>query len=156
MSSRCTLYFPIVTCLAGLLLSGCSGTVSTGASSTPTSPASPIPSHLVEPVEVISVIGPEQLINPGGPSVTITLKCISDEPIISLRATLELNRSYDFNFPASVSRPFSKGDTSARGMTLINAGFSDEVSYSLTISGIFQDGWTFSFTKYVYITPRSE
>ncbi len=155
MNSRYTIRTIIVACLAGLLLSGCSGTVSTRVTSTPTSPASPTPSHLAEPVEVVSVIGPEQPINPGGPSVNITLKCVSEEPIVSLRATLESNKAYDFEFPVNASDPFSKGDTSARSMTLINAGFSDEVAYPLTISGTFADGWPFSFTREVYITPRA-
>lgn len=154
MRFRYTISIVILACLA-LPLVGCSGTVSTGASSTPTSPISPNPSHLAEPVEIVSVIGPEQPINPGGPSVTITLYCISDEPIVALKATLELNRSYDFDFPANSTDPFSKGDTAARSMTLMNAGFSDDVAYPLIVSGTFADGWPFSFTKEVYITPHA-
>lgn len=141
-------------CLA-LLLAGCANPTSTTSQSTSTSPVSPESSHAAEPVEIVSVIGPEPPINPGGPSVTITLYCVSDEPIVTLRATLELNRSYEFDFPASASSPISRGDTAARGMTLINAGFSDDAAYPLTISGTFADGWTFSFTKEVYITPRT-
>ncbi len=60
-----------------------------------------------QPVEVISVSGPLEPVNPGGPIVEITLKNVASEPVVSLNATLEKVgiRAYSFTFNVSSSNP---------------------------------------------------
>jgi hypothetical protein len=104
-----------------------------------------------QPIEIISVLGPLQPINPGGPIVEIILKNVAAEPVVSLAATLELSRSFDFNFNVTPSNPLLPNKSISATLTLIGGGFSDNLSYPLTINGAFQDGGTFFYTKHVQI-----
>ncbi len=94
------------------------------------------------PVEIVSVAGPLQPINPGGPIVEITLKNVGAEPIVSLTATLALSRSFDYNFDVTPSNPLLPGKTISARLTMIGGGFSDNLSYLLTVNGAFRDAYT--------------
>ncbi len=105
-----------------------------------------------QPIEIISVVGPLQPINPGGPNVEIALKNVSNGPVVSLTATLELNKSFNFNFDISLANPLLPNNSISATLTLINGGFSDSLSYPLKINGAFQNGGTFVYTDQVKIT----
>jgi hypothetical protein len=109
-----------------------------------------------ELIEVVSIIGPLQPINPGGPVVEITLKNAATVPMISLGATLKLNRAFDFIFDVTPSSPLASGKTASARQTLIGGGFSDNVSYPVTINGTLQNGTTVAYAKQVPIVPPSK
>jgi hypothetical protein len=125
-------------------------------SSTPTPTASPTPTpsqsqQNQQPVEIISVLGPLQPINPGGPIVEITLKNVAVEPVVSLAATLDLSRSFNFDFDVTSSNPLLPDKSISAKLTLIGEGFSVNIPYPLTMNGILQSGATFAYTKQVQI-----
>jgi hypothetical protein len=137
----------LIVCLATLVaIVGCSTTPT----STPTPTPTPTPQNQ-QPIEIISVVGPLQPINPGGPIVEITLKNVGAEPVVNLAANLELNRSFAFNFDVTSSNPLLTYKTISAKLTLIGGGFSDSLSYPLTINGTMQNGATFVYTKQVKI-----
>lgn len=106
-------------------------------------------------VEIISVTGPIPPITPGGPTVEITLKNVSDEPVNGLTATLMAGRSYDFTFDVSPSTPLMPGASISQKSILIGGGFSDNVLYPLTIKATLQSGTTSVYTQQVQIkAPR--
>lgn len=106
-------------------------------------------------VEIVSVTGPIPPITPGGPTVEITLKNVSDEPITGLTATLVAGRSFDFSFDVSASAPLMPGASISQKSTLIGGGFSDNDLYPLTIKATLQSGATSNFTQQVQIkAPR--
>ena len=148
--------------LVGMLffmtLSGCSPAATPGAIST-----LPPPSVTTtgEPVEIVSAAGPLEPINPGGPTVEITLKNVYNEPVISLEASLDLNipspaNPYVFTFDVSPSKPLPPGASTSDRQTLIGSGFSDTISYPVTINGTLQSNVAFVYTKSVLITQPSE
>ena len=106
-----------------------------------------------QPIEIDSVTGPMQPINPGGPVVTITLNNVSAEPVIALSADLNLGQPFNFDFDVTSSNPFKPGASISSTMTLINGGFNSDQTYPLTVTGTFQSENTFSFTDQVKITP---
>jgi len=110
------------------------------------------PSQNQQPVEIISVTGPLQPINPGGPTVEITLKNVAVEPVVSLSASLELSRPFNFDFDVTSSNPLLPDKSISSRLTLIGVGFSDNVSYPLKINGTLQSGATFTYTEQVQIT----
>jgi hypothetical protein len=105
-----------------------------------------------QPVEVASVQGPLEPINPGGPVVAITLENISTKTITSLTAILKLNRDFTFEFDISLSKPLAPGEDISSRLTLIGGGFDSDVSYPLQVKGTFDDNSKFDFTKQVHIT----
>ena len=117
---------------------------------TPTPTPTPTPQNQ-QPIEIISVLGPLQPINPGGPIVEITLKNVAVQPIVSLAASLELGRSFNFDFDVTSSNPLLPEKSVSAKLTLIGGGFSDNISYPLTINGTLQNGATFAYTKQVQI-----
>lgn len=104
-----------------------------------------------QPIEVLSVLGPLQPINPGGPIVEITLKNVSDQTISSLTASLELNRSFNFDFDVTSSNPLLPNQITSAKSTLIGGGFGDNASYPLEIKGTLKDNTTFDYTEQVQI-----
>jgi len=104
-------------------------------------------------IEVVSVRGPLAPINPGGPNVEITLKNVTNLPVIALSATLYLNQNFNFAFDVSSANPLLPGKTVSGSLTLIDAGFSDTTSYPLVIDGVLQERQIFSLNKQVQITP---
>lgn len=116
------------------------------------SPSSTTPTNQ-QPVEVVSVLGTLSPINPGGPIVEITLKNISGESVISLSATLQLNRDFNFNFNVTSANPLLPDKTINTRQTLISGSFSDN-TYPLLISGTLQNGVTFGYTKQVQIVKQ--
>jgi hypothetical protein len=105
-----------------------------------------------QPIEILAVLGPLTPINPGGPNVEITLKNVSADPIVSLTATLELSRAFNFEFDVSSANPLLPAKSVSAKLTLIGGGFSDNISYPLRLEGALQDGTTFAYTKQVQIT----
>jgi len=107
------------------------------------------------PVEIVSVTGPVPPITPGGPTVEITLKNISAEPITGLTATLVAGRSFDFSFDFSPMAPLMPGESISQKSILIGGGFSDDALYPLTVKATLQSGATSVFTQQVQIkAPR--
>ena len=104
-----------------------------------------------QPVEIISVSGPLQPVNPGGPTVEITLKNVAAEPVVSLSASLELNRPFNFDFDVSPSNPLLIDESVAARLALIGGGFSENISYPLVISGTLKSGVTFTYTSQVLV-----
>ncbi len=105
-----------------------------------------------EPIEIVSVLGPVPPFTPGGPGVEITLKNVSVEPVISLTATLELSESFDFTFDdVSPSNPLQPNTSTSDRLYLIGGGFSNDVSYPLTINATLRNGANFVYTKLVQI-----
>lgn len=105
----------------------------------------------IQSVGIISVTGPIPPITPGGPTVEITLKNVSTEPITSLTATLVAGRSFDFSFDVSPSAPLMPGASISRKFTMIGGGFSDDALYPLTIKATLQSGATAVYTQQVQI-----
>jgi hypothetical protein len=103
-------------------------------------------------IEVVGVVGPLPPYNPGGPSVEITLKNNAAEPVISLKATLELQQSYEFDFGVSESSPLAPGAIASKTQTLLNGGISSDISYPLAISATLQSGSVISYTVQVKIS----
>ena len=137
----------IIVCLATLAaMVGCSTTLTL----TPTPTPTPTPQNQ-QPIEIISVLGPLQPINPGGPIIEITLKNGGTEPVVTLTANLELSKSFVFNFDVTSSNPLLPDKTVSAKLTLIGGGFSDSLSYPLTINGTMQSGATFAYTKQLKI-----
>jgi len=105
-----------------------------------------------EPIEIVSVLGPLEPFNPGGPGVEITLKNVGLEPVISLTATLELSESYDFTFDVTPANPLQPNRSTSAELTLIGGGFAtDNISYPLTINATLQSGANLVYTKLVQI-----
>jgi hypothetical protein len=140
-----------------LLMSGCGPSPSPTPTSTP-SPTATLPPGQ-EPIEVISVTGPWEPINPGGPIVEITLKNVSDESIIFLEAYLDANgiagRLFEFTFDVTPSNPLLPGVSTSSRQTLIGGGFGD-LPLPLTINGTLQSNVVFAYTKEVLITSPTE
>ena len=109
-----------------------------------------------ELIEIVSVVGPLQPINPGGPVVEVTLKNAATVPIISLGATLKLSRDFSFTFDISPSNPLQPGKTANARIVLIGGGFSDNVIYPLTINGTLQNGTVIGYAKQVLIVPPAK
>jgi hypothetical protein len=132
----------LVTALAGCML---------------TSTPNPAPTSTnQQPIDVVSVSGPLPPINPGGPIVEITLKNVSSKPVISLATTIELGRSFNFNFDVSSSNPLLPSKSISSRLTLIGGGFSDNISYPLMINGILEDGAVFAYTRQVQIAAPAQ
>ena len=112
--------FFLLATLAVLMVSGC------GQASTPQNP---------QPIEIKSVVGPLQPINPGGPIVEITLKNVSIEPVVSLNAILELGHGpFNFNFDVTPSNPLMPNKSISAKKTLIGGiggGLSGNICHSL-------------------------
>jgi hypothetical protein len=122
-----------------------------------------------EPIEVVSAVGPlpswyedgKPVYNPGGPIVEITLKNVSDEPVIFLEAALDLNapnpqNPYTFTFDVTFSRPLLPGKSISARQILIGGGFGDEIPYPVTINGTLQSNVAFFYTKPVLIKQPAD
>jgi hypothetical protein len=152
---RTAVLLVIAAVLLVLVLPGC-GTPAGPSTTFPPSPTATLPPGQ-EPVRVISVTGPWEPVNPGGPNVDIVLENGSAENVIFLEATLDLDitastNPYLFHFDVSSSRPLAPGASVNATQTLIGGGFSDTTEYSLTIQGILAGNVAFSYTKLVFIT----
>ncbi len=104
-----------------------------------------------QPIKILSVRGPLEPINPGGPIVEITLENTSAQNIISLNATLRLTKEFNFEFDVSSSKPLLPGKSISSRLTLIGGGFNTYTSYPLKIKGEIEDGTTFDYTEQVQI-----
>ncbi|MDD5190664.1 MAG: hypothetical protein PHE50_06460 [Dehalococcoidales bacterium] len=126
-----------------------------GACNKPSTPASQ------QPIEIVSVTGPVSPINPGGPIVLITLKNVSDQPVVSLTANLGISRAgldntgFIFNYDVSTSTPLLPSKSISSQLTLIGGGFAGNTSYPLKINGKLQSGASFKYTAQVQIESPS-
>jgi hypothetical protein len=145
---RTTVLLIIAVVLSVLTISGCNKDLF------PSSHLSGTPPQ--ELIEIVSIVGPLQPINPGGPVVEVTLKNAATVPIISLGATLKLSRAFNFTFDMTPSNPLQPDKTANARMVLIGGGFSDNVTYPLTINGTLQNGTVFGYTKQVLIVPPAK
>ena len=149
---KITLFMKLIPALASLavlpaIIAGCQnsiGTSSTSSSSTPTNQSQ-------HPVEVISMTGPLQPINPGGPVVEIVLQNAGVESIVALKAKLTLNKSFDFNFSVSTTSPLLPGTRISSKQTLVMGGFDSSLAYPLEIIGSLGNGGTFDYTESIEI-----
>jgi hypothetical protein len=116
-----------------------------------TSIQTPAPTTTQRPIEVISVSGPLPPINAGGPTVEITLKNASIEPVTSLSATIELGWTFTFDFDISVDKPLLLDNSISSKLTLISGGFSNNTLYPLKINGMLQSNATFAYTVQIQI-----
>jgi len=104
-----------------------------------------------EPIEIMSVLGPVRPFTLLGPVVEITLKNVGVEPVISLTATLELGRPFDFIFNVTPANPLQPNKSTSARLCLIAGGFGTNVPYPLTINATLQNGDKFVYTKLVQI-----
>jgi hypothetical protein len=120
--------------------------------------------HAPEPAAVESVTGPIPPFTPGGPTVEIVLKNVSDKPMESLTATLSMQatrsapppgRDYIFKFEVTADNPLAPGKSSTARMKLIGAGINSDAPYPLKISGSFKNKESFSHTVQVKISEPS-
>jgi hypothetical protein len=88
--------------------------------STTTTASTGVPQY--RPIEVVGVTGPIPPFNPGGPTIRITLKNTGGEPVIQLKAVLELEKSYQFNFEINASDFLLTGGSIYQQQTLIGPG----------------------------------
>ena len=106
---------------------------------------------LGQPIAVVSVLDTYkigQTVNPGGPSIEITLKNVSTEDVVSLAVALEeRGREFNFNFDVSPSHSLAPGRTISARQILIGGGWGDSIPYSVAVSGTLRSGEAFSFTS---------
>ena len=114
------------------------------------------PSQSEQPVEIIYVSGPLPPINPGGPTVEVTLRNVAPEPVVSLAASLELDRPFNFDFDVTSANPLLPDTSISARLTLIGGGFSNNIPYPLVITGTLQSGTTFNYTEQVQIMTPPE
>lgn len=129
-----------------VMITGCQSCVTSSSSETAVTPlASTFP---VEIVSVYDAHQPGQLIKPGGPEVKITLRNVSDKPVISLKAVLKEsgNREFNIDFLVTSSHPLMPDEQISSEQVLIGGGWGDSIPYTLVISGNFENGDTFSVT----------
>jgi hypothetical protein len=105
-----------------------------------------------QPIEVISVLdtyNAGQTVNPGGPTIEITLKNISSEPVVSLQVTLQESgpRTFNFDFNVTSSNPLLPNQSISAKRILIGGGFGDGIGYYLVIHGALQSGLSFAYMK---------
>jgi hypothetical protein len=156
VNSKLRLMLTIV-CLAVLsTMVGCATTTEAIVTPAPTTtPAPALTTHNPQllQIAVVSVSGPLQPINPGGPIIEITLKNVGLEPVVALTASLELGRSFIFNFDVTPAKPLLTDKTVSAKLTLIGGGFSDSLSYPLTINGTLLNGLVMAYSTQVVIKP---
>ena len=110
--------------------------------------SSAISNSLVDIISIQMVPPP----NPGGPIIQLTLKNIGMKTITNLKATLELNNDYTFDFKdITESKPLTSGHSTFDTQILIGAGFRTELAYPLTISGI-ANNIPFRYSVNIYIS----
>lgn len=155
MSKRTTVFTLIAAVLLVLVMPGCSR------ESVPTLIiTSPPPSNNqtlpLDPVDIVSVVGPIPPYNPGGPVIEFTMKNVGSEPVIYLNVNLKLEKDVGFTFyDVTPSTPLLPGKIISGKLFLIGPlapGFSNGVSYSLTINGTLQNGISFIYPVQVQIT----
>jgi len=138
--------------MVALAVSGC--TTNTETTATTTTKTTMTNGQPVEIVSVLSTYKPGQTVNPGGPEIEMTLKNVSDEPVVYLTATLELlSRPADAPFPkywrygfnVTDTNPLLPGKSISTKIRLIGGGFDG--NYDVSINGTMQSGVTFTYTK---------
>ncbi len=156
---RTAVFIIIVVVLFVLLVSGCSPSPGPTSTSPAPSPTATLPPGQ-EPIEISSATGPHEPINPGGPIVEITLKNVSDEPVIFLEAALEVHgvadRPFEFAFDVTLSNLLLPGESISDKEVLIGGGFGDNILYPVTISGTLESNIAFVYNKEVLITKPAE
>ena len=102
-------------------------------------------------IQIVTVaLDRSQTQNPGGPTIVMELKNISQEAIVFLDVKLyEPNVPYGspwtMIFGITREALLAPGITAGRRQTLINGGWGTGVPYFVTIAGTYANGATFSF-----------
>jgi hypothetical protein len=110
-------------------------------------------------VKIVSAVGPIPPYNPGGPVVSITLMNLGNIAITSLNASLRLESqisiatSYQFVFPVNQSAPLLPDQIVKDTQILLDAGFDNNQSYHLIVSGSFENGVDFTYIDLIVISP---
>jgi hypothetical protein len=130
---------------------------SSGTTTSPKTAVSTTTTAAVQPMVVLSATGPLQPVNPGGPTVQITLENVTALFVTSLSAVFTTLGSGDsaFTFAVSDSAPLRAMANVSATQTLINASIDNGVSYPLEISGTMQNGTNFDYVVQVQITAPS-
>lgn len=107
-----------------------------------------------EPVELssIEIIGPS---NPAGPTIKIELIDYGTEPVVALKAVLQLEgeKTFTYDFPGvSANTPLKLGATTSQTLTLVGpTGYNDATLYPLTITVTLQNGNSITYTYKIQI-----
>ncbi|MGA2158693.1 MAG: hypothetical protein ABSG90_05705 [Dehalococcoidia bacterium] len=141
----------MASCQQSLILPADNITENTSQATSLTTQLSTSPPQDRQPIEVISVKGPVPPINPGGPILEITLKNVGSEPVDNLTASLGLDRIFVFHFDVTRSNPLLPNHTISTKLNMFQYQFRDNVLYSLTINGAWQNGGTFVYTRQVTV-----
>ena len=130
-------------------LTACSGTPS--ATTLPTTTTAPTGIPQFRPIEVVGVTGPIPPMNPGGPTVRITLKNTGGEPVVQLKATLVLDKPFEFNFQINAPNFLLTGGSIYQEQTLLGPGstIDSEATYSLKITATLKSGSVIEYTVQV-------
>ncbi|GEM_PF-1544598 len=74
---------------------------------------------------------------PGGPIIQLTLENVGAKPITNIKAVLELDNNYTFDFTnVASSSPLIPGSYASNATMLIGGGFESGIAYPLVISGM--------------------
>jgi hypothetical protein len=120
-----------------ILIQGCSAKSGTTPAAVTTTPG--------QPVEITSVAGPFPPYNAGGPVVEVTVKNVAAEAVVSLKTTLQLNKTFSFTFDVSAAKPLLPQKSISSRQTLAGGSLSNSVDYPLYINGTLQGGEVFVF-----------
>jgi hypothetical protein len=137
-----------------LVLAACGSSGTTTSTKTVTTTTT---TAAVQPMVILSVTGPLQPVNPGGPTIQITLENVTALFVTSLSAVFTTlgSGATTFNFTVSDSAPLRAMANVSATQTLINASINSGVSYPLEISGTMENGVTFDYVVQVQITAPS-
>ncbi|MBN1161098.1 MAG: hypothetical protein JXA17_04035 [Dehalococcoidales bacterium] len=103
------------------------------------------------PIEIVSIseITYENggTVAPGGPTIKITLKNISEEPIVTLNVTLEEGgpRSFDYDFDVNTSNPLFPNERISSERRCIGGGWGGGITYAISVNGTMLNGENFAF-----------
>jgi hypothetical protein len=114
--------------------------------------------QIQQPIEA-SLSGPIPPYVPGGPQVKMTLKNVSNSPVVEVTANLDLGtnvgpNSGSFTFPFNVSQttPLMPSQSLSESHIFIGAGFSNTFKYPVKLTGTLQGGVKFDYTLLVQIS----
>lgn len=103
--------------------------------------------------QTVSIASIKQVppVTPGGPTIQLTLKNISNKPITSLKAILEVNNNYTFDFVnVTSSKPLVPNNSTSETQILIGAGFQTDALHPVIITGT-EDNTQFTYIENAYI-----
>jgi hypothetical protein len=145
---RTAVFILVAAVLFVLTISGCSKPVSPCATSTLPPPTL---TTSARPIEIVTATGPLEPITPAGPTVEITVKNVSNEPVIFVELTLDAGGDFVFDFDICPARPLGPGQSISARRVLIGGGFGD-LPLPVSIAGRLEGNVAFFYTRSVAIT----